>query len=366
MQWESVTRYKMKSLITWATLTAAVLAATGRVTTVQPGCAHDNCLRKVIAGSFTTRLGYADCVSWLLTTVIPPSAVKEEVEYTLATSTATTSTKTETENFTTPPPPPPGAKRDTGHIEYLHPNEKGFKKKVKRATTSSTVVNLPPNYIIEGCTDQGGTRSASFRYSSACSCVGATAVDPFIAAQGTITATQTLPSPGTTSVEYPTKTETVYVLKASVSGGNAAAAGKYLASSTLPVSSAWLIAATGIAAATAPTLSINPDLNGKTTFGGKLIVARQSSSYTDVSFLELVDDVLPIPANNLPVSCEITPDSKITCKSPSISGGPENRGTLYLTGGAGGGAYTLRLLKDGSTPPNSDFFLFTLKPLPPT
>ncbi|KAF3278484.1 hypothetical protein TWF970_004497 [Orbilia oligospora] len=355
----------MKSLITWATLTAAVLAADGRVTSVQSGCAHDNCLRKVIAGSFTTRPGYSHCVSWLLTTVIPPSALKVEVQYTLATSTATTATETKTENFITPPPSIL-EKRNTGHIEYLHLNEKGFKKKVKRATTSSSIVNLPPDYIIEGCTDQGGTRSASFRYSSACSCVGATAGDPLIAAQGTITSVQVLPSPDTMSIVYPTKTETVYVLKASVSGGNSAASGKYLASSTLPASAAWLIAATGSAAAAAPTLSVYPDLNGKTTFGGKLIVARQSSSYPDVSFLELVTDSQPIPANNLPVSCKINPDYSITCKSPSTIGGPENRGTLYLTGGSGGGAYTLRLVRDGSTPPNNDFFLFTLKPLPPT
>ncbi|KAF3162232.1 hypothetical protein EYR41_004861 [Orbilia oligospora] len=353
----------MKSLITWATLTAAVLAADGRVTSVQPGCAHDNCLRKVIAGSFTTRPGYSHCVSWLLTTVIPPSALKVEVEYTLATSTATTSTQTDTENFITPPPSPQ-EKRNTGHIEYLHPNEKGFKKKVKRATTSSTIVNLPPDYIIEGCTDQGGTRSASFRYSSACSCVGATAGDPLIAAQGTITSTEVLPSPDTTSIVYPTKTETIYVLKASVSGGNSAASGKYLASSTLPASSAWLIAATGSVAATAPTMSVYP--NGKTTFGGKLIVARKSSTFTNVSFLELVTDSQPIPANNLPVSCKINPDYSITCKSPSEIDGPEDRGTLYITGGAGGGAYTLRLVKDGTSPPPSDFFLFTLKPLPPT
>ncbi|KAK6510965.1 hypothetical protein TWF506_010053 [Arthrobotrys conoides] len=354
----------MKSFIALASLTAAVFAADGRVTSVKSvGCAHDNCLRNVIASHLTGRPGYADCVSWLLTTVIPTSETKWETVYTLSTTTATTATITQTEDFTTPPPVPPvqEQKRNVGYIKYIYPKEEGFKK-VKRQATSTpiTITNSPPSYVSTGCVDLGGTRNPIFRYSSACACVGVTAGDPFFAAQGTITSVQFLPSSETTSTVSPTETKTAYALKASVSGGPAVASGKYLASSTFPASSAWLIAATGVAAATAPTLVVYPD--GKTTFGGKLIVARQSSYFPDVSFLELVPDSQPIPAINLPVVCQINQDYTITCKSPSTSGGVQDRSRLFLTGG---GVYSLRLVKEGSTPP-ADFFPLSLKPLSPS
>ncbi|RVD83519.1 uncharacterized protein DFL_007905 [Arthrobotrys flagrans] len=344
--------YEMKYLITFAGL--ATVASAVVITSVNPKCDFDYCLRNIIATNLPTRSGFADCTSYLRTTIIPPSVTTTETEHTLFTSTADTTTITITENFSAPPPVVTQKKRA---IEYFQPNKKGLKKikKIKRdeEPASTTITNTPPDYIVKSCT-QLGTRLATDRYVSACSCVGVTAGEPLILASGTTTVTETLPSPGTTAIETPTETETAYKLKASISGPASANGGKFLASSSYPAVTGTLVAPTASPIANAPEIIIGP--NGKTTIDGKLLVARQSGASApgseNASFLELITDpgTGSIPTNNFPVSCSINPDSSISCKSPSTTDGPLDRTRLFLSL-TGGSSLTFRILKEGATIP---------------
>ncbi|KAK6334696.1 hypothetical protein TWF718_010143 [Orbilia javanica] len=345
----------MKYFIALAGLTTAVSAAA--VPTVVATCARDNCLRNVIASNLATRYGFNDCVSYLLTTLIPSPTYATNTEYTLQTVLAAPKTITVTENFTTPPPIKKRA------IRYIQVDGAEFQeaKKIKRDDPGIEIItNTPPPYIIQSCTDMG-TKLATDRYASACFCVGAVRVTSH-AAQPTITNVVTSPSPGTSTVSTPTISETAYRLKVSVFSGPAAAIGKALTTTLHAGVTGTLFAAIATDIPASPTLIIYP--NGKTTFDGKLVTARKSTTYTDVVFPEVIPDTETLPADRLAVSCKINLDYSVTCKSPSVSGGTEDMTRMFVTGSAG--TYSLRLVKIGAPNPDTNFYPIVLKALPPT
>lgn len=133
-------------------------------------CSHDNCLRAVIASAFLTRSATADCSSYFLTTVTPATF----------TTTATVTQPTTTTVFNPP------HKRDEGIM--LHPRQQ-------------TVVPTEIPAYASAC-------SGSVRYSSACSCIGVTAMTT-TAPTPTYTTTTTIFTTSTFTTTPPIPTLTI-------------------------------------------------------------------------------------------------------------------------------------------------------------
>ncbi|KAF4627125.1 hypothetical protein G7Y89_g11032 [Cudoniella acicularis] len=160
-KFEASKYYMFKMRLTLPTITALVFLQSTTATTVKApphrlavrdACNHDNCLRAVIASAFPTRDGFGDCSSYLLTTVTPATFT------TTITVTATSLVAYK--------------KRD----DVLFPRQQ---------TAIPTAI---PAYA-SAC-------SGSVRYSSACSCVSATASTAFA------------PTPTTTKTVFATVVQT--------------------------------------------------------------------------------------------------------------------------------------------------------------
>ncbi|KAK6354375.1 hypothetical protein TWF730_008783 [Orbilia blumenaviensis] len=338
----------MKYFITFAGL-AATASAVG-VTTVNPKCNFDYCLRNVIASNLPTRSGYADCVAFLQTTVIPAPATSWSTTYTTGTTTAPVSTITTSADYV----PPIVDKR---YFDFVQDFQNGGFRMVRRdeATGPVTITNTMPDYMIKSCTSLNGVE-ATARYASACSCVGATPGEPNNAPQPTITKTSTLEDPTATSATTPLTTVTVLTFKAEVTGAPTAAANKFL--STSVISGNTHIVAAAVATA-APNFVLYP--NGKILVGGKRLIAKVSGPYPDSRYLDFIDDNLVTPGTAFDVVCEIGGTGLFTCKSAP----PTNDHTKWILLDMGGGAYTLRLLKTSAAVPAPNFDGFTIKALAP-
>ncbi|KAK6339648.1 hypothetical protein TWF718_009043 [Orbilia javanica] len=115
-------------------------------------CIEDNCLRAIRATNFPTRPGTADCYSYFATTVIPPiSTSYYDSEYTVYDHTEVI-TETVTTTLTT-----------ATTTVLPEPSTQTFEKRNEPITNTNTAI---PAYA-SPC-------SGSIRYSSACSCIGAT------------------------------------------------------------------------------------------------------------------------------------------------------------------------------------------------
>ncbi|KAK6542382.1 hypothetical protein TWF694_006338 [Orbilia ellipsospora] len=139
----------------------AALAVTG----VLADCAHDNCLRAIIASAVKTRSGVADCASYFAVATItpPPSTVTVTVAHTVTKATDTIQ--------------PARQRRDLN----------------RRITAAASI----PAYA-SAC-------SGLARYSSACSCVGVAVGGTFTAPTPvtTVTVTSTTTIPLLSATNYP-------------------------------------------------------------------------------------------------------------------------------------------------------------------
>ncbi|KAN0101452.1 hypothetical protein V8E51_011962 [Hyaloscypha variabilis] len=156
--------------------------------TASTACNADSCLRAIQASAFPTRHGVADCSSYFVTTVTPATVtVTATASYITSTTTSgietelTTSTATSVilsaavSTFTTV---------STSTLTFtstVDPHQPSFKK---RDADKTSVPSSIPAYA-SPC-------SGAIRYSSACSCVGATKTTITAAAPtSTVTVTQT-------------------------------------------------------------------------------------------------------------------------------------------------------------------------------
>ncbi|KAK6535469.1 hypothetical protein TWF694_001925 [Orbilia ellipsospora] len=172
----------MKSLKTLLFSTLPVLFAR-----TASACAADNCLRAVIASAFTTRHGTADCSSYFLATVTPPTVT--------ITASATITTGTTVIQYV--------SETDTAHATDTINSHVTLT--VNAASTSTTLfppgdrkknkrqVTVNPTSIPAYASPCSGAA----RYSSACSCIGVSHV------------TVTVPAPSTTITQTTTSTTTV-------------------------------------------------------------------------------------------------------------------------------------------------------------
>ncbi|KAK6526574.1 hypothetical protein TWF694_005156 [Orbilia ellipsospora] len=168
----------------------SLLALPALLAPLASACAADNCLRAIIASAFPTRHGTADCSSYFMVTVTPPTITitaaatittgTTVIQYVTSTNTAHATDTIESHvtitvgtpsTTTTLVPPPAGATEE---------------KKKRQVTIRPTSL---PAYA-SPC-------SGSVRYSSACSCVGVTPL------------TVTVPAPSTTVTATSISTSTL-------------------------------------------------------------------------------------------------------------------------------------------------------------
>ncbi|KAK6529840.1 hypothetical protein TWF281_008998 [Arthrobotrys megalospora] len=340
----------MKYLIAFAGITT-VVSAIG-VVSVDPKCARDNCLRNVIASDKITRSGYADCTSFLKTTITPAPVTVPAYYTTIPVVTEAAVLVTIDADYT-PGAVSPNKRRD---VDGYRNNGSGFRK-IKRDDpepvpgTAITVTNMMPDYMIKSCTSERG-KLATDRYSSACSCVGAIAGPPTSEAIPTISTPEAVPHPDSTSYVTPEIVKTAYNLKVQITSATGTLNGKYI------TTSGTLLVPTASPAASAATLRIEP--NGKTTLNGKLVIARISSlpGAENTRYLAVGTDGVTIPPGAAAVSCQIAADSTITCTTALDF----DRWILHI-----GSSNSLRLLKQGASSPDAsyNFNNFVVKAVPP-
>ncbi|KAF3908177.1 hypothetical protein AA313_de0201593 [Arthrobotrys entomopaga] len=248
----------------------ALVSVASAVTTTLMSCHKNNCLRAVIADAFPTRSGVADCSSYFLATLTPDTVTfTSTVHQTTITTTDTTIT------VTVGPPTLQIAKR--------------------------SVLDVPtaiPGYA-SACSGAAG-------YSSACSCVGVTAM------------TTTAPAPSTTIYTSPTDitstsivvhTLTAITARFQFQNSISTYSGAYLASKTFS-SSAFAVPTTNPAAAV--NILINPD---GTVFSsdGRVLVGKQSGVTAQSRYLLWVTPVEASDPALALVNCAVASDASVSC-----------------------------------------------------
>ncbi|KAE9363236.1 hypothetical protein N431DRAFT_475399 [Stipitochalara longipes BDJ] len=190
----------------------ALIVGVGSVTAspaATAGCNADNCLRAIEGAAFVTRQGTIDCASYFKTTVIPATVtIISTISQTTNTATSTTNTVTVTSiesDFTTITSTSLEIDIATSTTVVTAPSSTlTFKLLVrKHATLDKRQATRTPSSIptyVSAC-------SGLVRYSSACSCVGATkSIVTAVAPSTTIYVTQVLTQ---TSTYFLSQTNTV-------------------------------------------------------------------------------------------------------------------------------------------------------------
>ncbi|KAK6537273.1 hypothetical protein TWF694_011465 [Orbilia ellipsospora] len=252
------------------TIPCLALASVASAATTLMKCSHNNCLRAVIGERDPTRNGTADCSSYFLATLTP-----DTITFTSTIHQTTTTTTDTTTTITVGPPTPLVGKR--------------------------SVVVFPtaiPTYAT-ACDNAA-------EYSSACSCVGVTAMTTTVAAPSTTIYTSPTDITSTSTVVHTLTAVTARLqIQNSISNYN----GAYLASKTY--SSSAFVVPTAVPSA-AVSIVLNPD-GSVSSSDGRVLVGKQSGVTPQSKYLLWVTPVEALNPIHFPVSCSIGSDATFSC-----------------------------------------------------